>query len=256
MKEAHKDIVVAEPLALRYRIAGRDVRVPATAVLDSERIVISGGRSVQQVCGLLANPLAELVIDKPQEQMSISAAIYCLLTESTSAGMQFYLEGRNIPWKPVETRKESYAISDDEMRNAENEDVLTRLGATLTLGMAHHPLDSPPALLPTASATTVPAQSQLDRLPPIESVVIRPVGRSNSWSPVKESRTVIHHINKYVPSQIYGWVLFTIRLDKVEDESTLTSSPFHFFNTKRSFWACVGAFVAWRCCRQPQFVLI
>jgi hypothetical protein len=105
--QALQEVVVAEALELHYKIAGHNVRVPADATFDfdKQRVVISGGRSVLQVCGMLDYPLAELVINTPQEQKAVADAIYRLLTENTSKGMQRYLESRAVRWKPIARRR-------------------------------------------------------------------------------------------------------------------------------------------------------
>lgn len=200
--QALREIIVAEELQLHYQIAGHDVRVPADAVFDfdEQRVVISGGRSVLQVCGVLAYPLAELVTDTPQEQKAVADAIYRLLTESTSKGMQRYLESRAVPWKPIECREEEQradTITDVEELEAEHEEVRTRLGAALIESLGDNPppdvSDAPPGQGGTTGdgkVGTSPAipQPSPDPLPPIDSVVIREADLSSSWSPSTDQK--------------------------------------------------------------------
>jgi len=197
--QALEEIVVSEPLELHYDIAGHDVRVPADAVLEGRRIIVSGGRSVLQVCGMLAHPIADLLIDTPQEQRVVADAVFRLLTESTSDGIQRYLESRGVPWKPTECREQEgeETASDAEERESEAEQVRSLLGSTLTASLGDAPPpDAPPSLTNVGepagdgpgSPVPPPASPSLPPLPPIDSVVIREAEASASWQPSAERK--------------------------------------------------------------------
>lgn len=175
---ALREVVVADPLEIEYSIAAQTIHVPTEAVLDGERIIISGGRSVKEVSGLLAYPLAELLIEGIQDQKSIGDAIYRLLTEDSPKGMQRYLESRNVPWKP------DNESTDRPDREAENEEVRERLSALFSDSLGEKPLTPAPAPRPEP----VPLPPAPAPLPPIESVLLKGADPSGSWSPVDSHR--------------------------------------------------------------------
>ena len=153
-----------------------------------------------QVCGMLAYPIAELVIDTPQEQKIVADAIFRLLTESTSEGMQRYLDSRGVSWKPIASREAedgAELITDAEEQETENEQVRSRLGATLSAHLGDSlPPDVPP-VQPRHNGTIgegqsdshpVPPQPAPEPLPPIDRVVLREAAPSHSWTPSAEGK--------------------------------------------------------------------
>ena len=198
------EVVFSTDIKRRYQISGITIEVNTLAAIKANRLILTPDLTDHMARQLIAQALAELFVAEPEQQRTLSATLYALLSFKHVRDVELFMRHQGVGWTPTQPSQEEdnvdqmlaeqlsgrliqSAPSSDTTPTTSGQDVGESQSELTDATVAEQDNDAQPsAPLPRQTQTAVPSALSSPGpapLPPIETVRPRVVPASANWSP-------------------------------------------------------------------------
>jgi hypothetical protein len=198
------EVVFSKDIKRRYQISGITIEVNTLAAIKANRLILTPELTDHMARQLIAQALAELFVTEPEQQRTLSATLYALLSFKHVRDVELFMRHQGVGWTPTQPSQEEdnvdqmlaeqlsgrliqSASSSDTTPTTSDQDVGESQSELTDATVVEQDNDAQPsAPLPRQTQTAVPSAPSSPGpapLPPIETVRPRVVLASANWSP-------------------------------------------------------------------------
>ncbi len=198
------EVVFSKDIKRRYQISGITIEVSTLAAIKANRLILTPDLTDHMARHLIAQALAELFVAKPEQQRTLSATLYELLSFKHIRDVDLFMRHQGVRWTPTQPSQEednidqmlAERLSGRLIQSAPSSDTTptvsgqaasesqSELTDATVVEQNNDAQPSAPPLRPTQTAVPpAPLSPGPAPLPPIETVRPRVVPASTNWSP-------------------------------------------------------------------------